>query len=120
LQFESDLTSGRCGVGSRASPVAAGSGHSFESLDDELLRRGGSRSSTGRDEPTTRTPSRGICTLPRVHELARVEGRRIVEDGVLAGVEVGELLVVEVMEAAGEIAVGLKACVVPGGSGVWT
>jgi hypothetical protein len=47
-----------------------------------------------------------------------VEGWRVVEDGLLAGVEVGELLVVEVAEAAGEVAVGLEAGVVPGGLGV--
>jgi hypothetical protein len=35
-----------------------------------------------------------------------------------AGVEVGELLMVEVTEAAGEVAVGLVAGVVPGGAGV--
>lgn len=56
--------------------------------------------------------------VPGLLQLGWVERWRVSDDVLLAGIEVGELLVMEVAEAAGEVAVGLEAGVVPGGLGV--
>jgi hypothetical protein len=110
FEFEGSLTPGCEGVGGCVPPVAVGLGCSFESLDATLL---------GTDvAPRWIARSDGVEALPRTLEFGGVERGWVVEDFLLAGVEVGELLVVEVMEATGEVAVGLEAGVVPGGAGV--
>ena len=111
LVFERDLTSDVEGVGGGASPVAVGCGCAFESFDEELLgaARPGTRVARGSD---------GVEAVPGPFELGRVEGRGGAQDGLLAGVEVVECLVVEVAQAPGEVAVGCQPGVVPRGSGV--
>jgi hypothetical protein len=111
LVFESDLAPDRVGVGGGASPVAVGLGCSLEPLDDEVLGTGPSRTSIS-------PRSGGVEALTGALEFARIEWRGVVEDALLAGVEVGELLVGEVTKAACEVAVGLKTCVIPGGARV--
>ena len=101
-------------------PVAVGLGASFKSLNEEVLGgRGPGTSIHSCEALCSATPSGGIQALPSLFEFAGVEARRVVEDGSLARVEVDELLVVEVVEAAREVAVGLEACVVPRGPGLW-
>ena len=97
------------------SPVAVRSGGPFQSLDYELLSGDGRRTSISAREHLTITASSGggIQCLSSTLQVDGVEGRRVVEDGLLAGVEIGELMVVEYVEAAGEVAVDLETCVVP-------
>ncbi len=110
-EFEGDLAPDCVGVGSGAPPVLVGLGCSFEALDEELLAT---------DAPPLWICGHlvGVAALPAALELAGVEAWWVVEDGLLAGVEVGEGLVVEVVEAPGEVAVGWDAGVVPRCAGV--
>ena len=67
LLFERDLMPDREGVGGGASPVAVGSGGSFESLDEKML--GGGLS------PTSVTRRSGVLeALAGAFELGRIEG----------------------------------------------
>lgn len=119
MALESDLASDRLGIGGCASPVAVGLGSSFESLDLQLLGGGGRRAFvSGRDDRSAKASSGGIQALPGALKFAGVEGWRVVEGGLLAGVEFGEFLVAEVVEVSGHVAVGLQARVTPGGSSV--
>jgi hypothetical protein len=68
--------------------------------------------------PLSRSPWDPALALPSAFELIGVEGWGGFENELLAGVEVRELLVVEVAESAGEVAVGLQAGVVPSSTGV--
>ncbi len=87
MSFEGNLASEVGGVGGCASPVAVGLGGSFESLDRELLGEGSRRRSIlGRNVSSVTTSSGGIQILPSTFEFAGVEGRGVVQEGLLAGV----------------------------------
>lgn len=112
-----DLTPERQGIDGRASPFAVRLGRSFKSLNQELLgTRGGGNVDTRRR--ASDGISSGIESLSSMFEFDGVEGRRVVEDGLLAAVEFAEVMAVEVVEAACEVAVGLEARVVPCSPGV--
>lgn len=87
LLFERDLTSDVERFAGSPSPVAVDRSCSLEAVDEDLLRAGwlGVACWTGGGE-----------ALPGLFELGRVEGRCVVEDGLLAGLEVSKFLLVEV------------------------
>lgn len=115
LLFEGDLTSGGCGLIRRSPPSLMRSSCSFEAVDQQMGT--GDRLMRARVASRGGTPARltRACKCsPGLVEFGRVGPGRVGDDGLLAGVEVGELDVVEVSEAAGEVAVGLESGVVPG------
>jgi hypothetical protein len=117
--LQRDLPSDGVSLDRTEPPVVVGSGCSLEPLDDKLAGLGGhgtwpfgraGRCATGRS-----CGSQGVSGL---HEFGRIEAGWIVEDGLLTGVEVAQLMVIEVAEAASEVAVGLELGVGPRGAGV--
>lgn len=51
-------------------------------------------------------------------QVSRVKGRRFSEDGLLSGSEIAELLLGQMTELPGEVAVGLEAGVIPRSLGI--
>jgi hypothetical protein len=118
LLFELDLASEVCCPECGSAPPAVCSRGAFESLHaasgafDRLgcagLRDAG-HAVRGLGEGT-----------PGLLKFCRIEGWRVIDNGLLASVESDEVLKVEAAEAAGEVAVCLETGVVPGCLGVRT
>jgi hypothetical protein len=110
VELEGDLSSGVVSVGGLALPVLVGACGVLEAADEVLLAAGLGTLVGG-------SPG-GVETAAGVLELGGVEVRRLADEGLQSGVEVGERVFVEVAEPAGEVAVGEVLGVVPGGAGV--
>lgn len=112
MLFQRDLASGCRGLVCCPLPCLVCLRCLFESLESSaggLDVVGGLPALCGHGR--ARWAPRGIERLPGLLDLGRVEGWGAADDGLLAGVEFGELLVIGFVEAGGEVAVGLEACV---------
>ena len=113
LLFECDLAAKVCCLERGSAPLAMRLGGSLKALYLKLGAHGfGCAGLRGGGHACRCRPGAGV---PSLLQVCWVEGWRVVDDGLLAGIEVGELLIVEVAESAGEVAVGLQAGVVEGG-----
>jgi hypothetical protein len=114
---ERDLSAQRCGSSSFVSPASVGLRLPFEQRDPRGDARTGELGQGGTRAGTARTDCFVVGSSGCL-EFGRVEGRTSGDEGLLAFIELGQLLGAELFEVAGEVAVGLGLSVIERGLGV--